>query len=194
MAVHHFDRVTVPATPWKNGGGVTREIIRRPVGATLDDFEWRVSIATMAADGPFSPFPGVDRLLIVLDGAGVHLRSADGAIDRRIDRPLDPIAFPGEVPLSCRLLAGECTDFNVMVRREHLHASLEIVHGRGVLAGSDHGVLFSARGVWTADQHRIEEGRGISWEDDSHAWQVSPETKGAVLVAVRIIGSNGASS
>ena len=53
-------------TPWKNGGGSTTEIAVEPSGASLDTFAWRISVARVAADGPFSEFPGIDRTLAVL--------------------------------------------------------------------------------------------------------------------------------
>ncbi len=59
--------------PWKNGGGVTVEIAIHPQGASVDDFDWRVSMATVASDGPFSVFPGIDRTLSVLEGDGILL-------------------------------------------------------------------------------------------------------------------------
>ena len=59
--------------PWKNGAGETREIAVFPESASIDTFEWRVSTATVAQSGPFSLFPGVDRTLCVLSGAGFDL-------------------------------------------------------------------------------------------------------------------------
>src|SRR5450830_1793080 len=63
-------------SPWKNGGGSTTEIAVEPPGATLHSFEWRLSLASIAHDGPFSHFPGVDRSLALLDGPGLMLDSA----------------------------------------------------------------------------------------------------------------------
>lgn len=59
--------------PWKNGGGVTVEIAIHPPGASVDAFDWRVSMATVAQDGPFSSFPGVDRTLAIIEGNGLAL-------------------------------------------------------------------------------------------------------------------------
>src|SRR5690606_25402118 len=59
--------------PWKNGGGVTVEIAVHPQDASVDDFDWRVSMATVASDGSFSVFPGIDRTLSVLEGDGIVL-------------------------------------------------------------------------------------------------------------------------
>src|SRR5690348_16103916 len=59
--------------PWKNGGGETVEVTIAPEGASLDAFDWRVSMARVASSGPFSRFPGVDRTLAVLAGGGMRL-------------------------------------------------------------------------------------------------------------------------
>ena len=67
--------------PWKNGGGETVEVIVHPEGASLSDFGWRVSMASVASDGPFSVFPGIDRTLAVLSGNGMAL-SIEGLGDR----------------------------------------------------------------------------------------------------------------
>ena len=103
------------AQPWKNGGGVTREIAAQPPGADLASFDWRISTATVATAGPFSQFPGVDRALLVLDG-GLALR-IDGAEPQVLKPGDDPLAFPGDVPVEADLMAGPVTDLNIMVRR-----------------------------------------------------------------------------
>ena len=70
--ITYFDYATLPVTPWKNGAGATREIIAVP---SVDaPFLWRASIATLQADGPFSPFPGVDRTIVLLAGRPLRLR------------------------------------------------------------------------------------------------------------------------
>ena len=62
---------------WKNDGGWTTEIAREPADAA-EAFRWRVSIADIESDGPFSNFPGVDRDLLLLAGNGIEL-DIDGA-------------------------------------------------------------------------------------------------------------------
>jgi environmental stress-induced protein Ves len=71
--LQHFALPQVPAQPWKNGGGQTRELVCQPAGASLQDFDWRISVATIAASGPFSSYPGVDRSITLLAGDGVLL-------------------------------------------------------------------------------------------------------------------------
>ncbi len=111
------------ATPWKNGLGVTREIAVYPPGAGLDDFDWRVSMASVDAGGPFSIFPGVDRVLAVLEGR-LALR-IDGAAPIELDPDAPPQAFAGDVLVEADLLAGPVTDLNVMIRRGLARPRLE---------------------------------------------------------------------
>ncbi|AWN46163.1 hypothetical protein DK419_07410 [Methylobacterium terrae] len=101
---------------WKNGGGETVEIAAHPPGTGLGGFDWRVSMATVAADGPFSLFPGIDRTLAILDGAGMDL-AVEGHGAHRLTRDRVPLAFPGDAPAEARLVAGPVTDLNVMTRR-----------------------------------------------------------------------------
>uniref|UniRef100_B0SYU3 HutD-family protein n=1 Tax=Caulobacter sp. (strain K31) TaxID=366602 RepID=B0SYU3_CAUSK len=103
------------ATPWKNGGGVTREVAVFPPGAGPDAFEWRISLAEIAADGPFSAFPGVDRVLTVIEGQGLML-NVDGRL-LALDAASPPLAFAGDVEVSARLTDGPIRDLNLMVRR-----------------------------------------------------------------------------
>ena len=138
MPIHRFDTAALAATPWKNGGGTTREIVSCPEGAGMEGFDWRVSIATIGQAGPFSAFAGVDRVIMLLDGAGVRLRSRDGRIDHRLDRPHAPFAFPGDVTLECELLGGASTDFNLMTRRGRLRAEVRVLGGSDVKIGRAH--------------------------------------------------------
>jgi environmental stress-induced protein Ves len=108
------------ATPWKNGGGHTREVAVSPPGADLDSFEWRISLAQIAADGPFSTFPGVDRVLTVIKGEGLLLTVDDRML--ALDAASPPLAFPGEARVSARLTDGAINDLNVMVRRDKWRA------------------------------------------------------------------------
>jgi environmental stress-induced protein Ves len=108
------------AMPWRNGGGTTWEIARgridgRPKGDNDGEWHWRLSLAEIAADGPFSTFPDVDRLLTVVAGAGIDL-TIDGAEPRRLDRG-DSIQFRGEAASGCALVAGPTRDLNLMVDR-----------------------------------------------------------------------------
>jgi len=49
-------------TPWKNGKGETTELAISE-GGTLENFDWRLSIASVTEDGAFSYFTGYCRNL-----------------------------------------------------------------------------------------------------------------------------------
>ena len=68
MSIQRFSFDELPVMRWKNGGGATREAVNWPPGAGLDAFDWRVSIASIAASGPFSVFTGVERRIMLLEG------------------------------------------------------------------------------------------------------------------------------
>ena len=102
--------------PWKNGGGETVEIAVFPEGAGLAEFEWRISMATVAADGPFSVFPEIDRTLSIIDGAGMTL-AIDGREPVLLTQDSEPLPFAADAPTSATLANGAITDLNVMTRR-----------------------------------------------------------------------------
>jgi hypothetical protein len=111
---------------WRNGFGWTREILRwsssvRPEAA--DDWDWRLSIAEIERDGPFSTFDGVDRELVLLHGNGVRLRFDDGEV-RDVEPPHGRVRFAGERTVSGELIDGPTHDFNLMWRRERIDAEL----------------------------------------------------------------------
>ncbi|TCM55965.1 hypothetical protein C8J36_103332 [Rhizobium sp. PP-F2F-G48] len=102
--------------PWKNGGGETVEIAVFPPSASLETFGWRISMASVATDGPFSIFSGVDRTLSILDGRGMVLEIA-GREPVTLTVQDAPLAFPADAATDATLVDGAITDLNVMTRR-----------------------------------------------------------------------------
>ena len=102
------------ASSWKNGGGITHEAMRMPAGG--DPFRWRVSVAHIDASGPFSHFPDYNRKMVLLEGAGVELRFADGA-KKTLRQVGDLVEFDGALSMHCELLKGPCVDLNLMVSK-----------------------------------------------------------------------------
>jgi environmental stress-induced protein Ves len=100
--------------PWKNGGGTTTEICASPPG--VGNFDWRVSIATVATNGPFSLFKGFERHIMMLEGNGMRL---DMPGLKSFDlQPFEPFSFSGDIQVHGSLVDGAVRDFNLMVRRE----------------------------------------------------------------------------
>lgn len=102
--------------PWKNGGGETAEIAVFPEGASMETFGWRVSMANVLENGPFSVFPDIDRTLSILEGHSMAL-TIDGADPEVLTKDSEPLSFAADVPVSATLPEGEIRDLNVMSRR-----------------------------------------------------------------------------
>ena len=180
--LNRFSRADLVPMPWKNGGGTTREIACWPQGAGIENFDWRVSIATIATSGPFSKFEGVDRTIMLLDGDGVALQG-DG-VQHRLDEALQPFAFSGDVALDCTLLGGESSDFNVMSRRERCAAQVAVIAQTQALEAAQDGLLLSLHGDWRAGDETLASGEGLWWAATPRRWTLEPLTPNAMLVAV----------
>ena len=105
---------------WKNQRGWTREIARSPA---QDEWNWRLSIAEIEEDAPFSRFDGIDRELVLLSGNGLRLRFDDETVEELLP-PHDRVRFAGERSVQGELVDGPTQDFNLMWRRDALGAQL----------------------------------------------------------------------
>lgn len=115
-----------PRMPWRNGGGTTQEVACNP-GGSSSAFTWRLSIADVAQDGGFSQFSGLQRIITVLEGAGIAL-----TVDGQPQAPLGPraaYAFSGDAQVDCRLLGGPIRDFNLIYSPARYRARLQWIGG-----------------------------------------------------------------
>lgn len=110
--------------PWRNGGGTTTEIVVEPASAS-ERFLYRVSVADVARDGPFSRFEGYDRHIMLVAGAGMTLDCGErGRID--LSAPFVPRAFSGDWDVHGSLIAGAVRDFNLIVDHARASSSLSV--------------------------------------------------------------------
>jgi uncharacterized protein len=109
-------------SPWKNGGGITHEIARDRQG---NEFGWRLSIAAVSSDGPFSLFPGYQRCLTVIAGHGMELTGPEMNVNAGL---FAPVWFSGDVAFTCKLIEGPCLDFNVIFNPDIYRAEVEILN------------------------------------------------------------------
>src|SRR5690606_3272207 len=124
----------------------TAEIAVFPENAALDAFEWRVSMVTVASDGSFSTFPGVDRTLSILDVQGMMLK-IESRDPVTLTTTSAPLSFPAHVTTSAALIAGPITDLNVMTRRGRYGHSVTRYEVEGALelsTGPGETLLFCA--------------------------------------------------
>jgi len=177
------------ATPWKNGGGITRELACYPAGATFDDFLWRVSIADVGLSGPFSSFVGIDRIITLLTGAGMQINFVDGRT-HMLTETLVPYRFAGEDRLDAQLVDACCQDFNLMLRRGAVSGDVVVWHDAGTIGdASDFLLLFSARGQWevtAADGKIITLAPQQTLSTDAVVASVRPVSANSALIGVKI--------
>jgi len=157
--------------PWKNGGGETVEIAISPADSALAHFDWRISMATVATDGPFSIFPDIDRTLSILDGEGMSLE-IDGSAPVFLTQASAPLAFPADLPVSATLKSGPITDLNVMTRRGGMRHQVErlVVDGEVEFSSAAGTLLiFCHRGTlkltWPDGQASVGEGDTLLLQD-----------------------------
>jgi uncharacterized protein len=148
--------------PWKNGGGTTTQLALHPRGADMDSFGWRISMARVASDGPFSAFPGVDRSLAIVEGAGLRIQAQD--MPGMALQPASPVfRFAGEASIHATLADGPLTDFNVMTRRQAWTHTLDRIRLQGdlFLDGADDGLVYCLHGSLRCDDLHLVPGEAL---------------------------------
>lgn len=111
-------RETYRRVPWRNGLGETEEIAVQTSAVPGCAFDWRISMAPVVAPGAFSVFPDIDRILTVIEGAGLRLTWPEDDGEALHCLPGQPAAFAGDRACQAELLSGPIVDLNVMTRRE----------------------------------------------------------------------------
>lgn len=172
-----------PSRPWKNGLGRTRELAVQTSSGEADAFDWRVSIAEVDSAAPFSCFPGIDRHIVLLDGAGFTLQ-LDGRRTHALTTPFEPFAFAGEAAVTVALAGGPTRDFNLMLRRASVRGGIEpwrdagphVTDAATVLVYCAGGVIDSVDGPLQA---------GDAWRP-SRAAAVLTLRPGALALVVRV--------
>lgn len=106
------------AIPWKNGLGETTELAINEQ-ASLDDFTWRLSIASVVNDGFFSDFSGYRRNLVLISGSGLILQY-DGERTDVLENILDIASFDGGCKTLGKLTAGAIKDFNIITDKDEV--------------------------------------------------------------------------
>lgn len=151
--MRHLTPADYTTMPWANGRGITTELIRVDGPAGL---RWRLSMASVVGDGPFSIFPSIERSLTVIMGPGFDLVGEGIALQARA---LVPIAFPGDVPLRAVGTGGmQSDDFNVMTARALPRPAVTLAHDGTELAAGGTLCLFALGPVEVA-------GRTLAWHD-----------------------------
>jgi len=189
LAIVQADQVA--ATPWKNGGGATRELLRLPLpGGGHDDWILRISLADIETDGPFSAFEGVSRWFAVLSGAGVRLDWRSPAHEPRqctLTPASRPLCFDGGDPPDCSLLGGPTRDLNVMTRDGAARGMLS----RAAL-GATNAAAFHAFGLFTFVPLELRHGgQRMRLPARALAWHAAPASEEWSLAACADMAHTG---
>jgi environmental stress-induced protein Ves len=125
---------------WKSGTGRTAQLAIAPAGATLADFDYRLSCATMEQDNTFSTFPGYERALVLTRGCDISLRHERGRdsagrtlAHERTLRVGELHFFDGAWNTTCVLRPSNASkqlraeDFNVIFRANRYTCTVEVI-------------------------------------------------------------------
>jgi uncharacterized protein len=168
-----------PALPWKNGGGTTRHLAQDV--ETEGQPGWRLSLAEIDRDGPFSLFPGMRRHHVIVYGAGLTLRTRDLEITAD---PFCPVTFDGDTTFTAILADGPCKAVNLIFDPRLVAASLQVITTETWSAQGTHSLILCLRGGATLEEPegRIVPGQ-FTWVRGSASIVPAP---GAQLVCVAI--------
>jgi uncharacterized protein len=171
--------------PWKNGLGMTREVANghRADGTML----WRISLATVDRDGPFSDFAGYKRIIMMLEGDGMTLDfgSHGKAV---LDRPFVPVVFDGAWPTSATLHGGPTRDLNVVTAHTDAQSEVEVLALDGELevTGSGLTLLHLLEGEVSAAGGTLEPGDTLRLDGDDESCTLCTQDKGARVYRIDI--------
>jgi environmental stress-induced protein Ves len=184
----HLRPADYKTMPWKNGGGTTTELMAETSGAA-EGYDWRLSIAAVAASGPFSDFRGYDRSIMLVEGKGFTLDFAEDGI-HHLTRSFEPLRFDGAWRTACTLLDGPVKDFN-LIARKNVHAVLDVLRvtpGPEAIAVAATTVLHLFHGQVSAADHGLTAGDTLRIDG-----AVGPialiATRPSILAAIRIGGA-----
>lgn len=125
--IRHLTPAEYVEMPWANGKGVTVEMLK-----VLDNgaLKWRLSRASVVENGEFSLFPGIERNLTVISGPGFDL-VGDGL--HLAARPLQPVAFAGDIAIRAENVLAPSDDFNVMTARATPRPEVQVLSRKATL-------------------------------------------------------------
>lgn len=138
---------------WRNGGGVTRTL-------AADGNRWRISLAEVERNGPYSRFDGISRLSLVLRGNGLTLRDRDTVV---MLKTFEAVEYDGAADWSATLIDGPVTALNVMTSKGRYRVKVRaIVEPLVVHAGCTAAVIATHGGcAWNDATLEQNEGRAI---------------------------------
>lgn len=163
--MQHFNLRDLPQQPWNNGRGSTRLVASAGDGSSGTGFYWRVSVAEIAENCPFSIFPGVDRIAIVLENGPLRLCQANAldelALPRYVASQNKPIAFDGALELHAYIISKPVLCLNIMTRRGAAQAEVHVISASTAINAAPDTILLAAGDGWRLDQAALPKHSGV---------------------------------
>ncbi len=153
--MHIFDLRTIPAKPWVNGAGTRQELASSQQHAPP---AWWLSVAKIERDCPFSTYPGLARLHVIIAGPGTHL--VGEGVDLHA-QPMVPVAFDGDTALECRLNGGPCTAFNVIYDPVQIRPDLAVLEAGAHEVTAREIAVFCVSGSASVNGSGLQAGQGV---------------------------------
>lgn len=190
--VRRFALGALREAPWRNGGGTTRTVLCRAPGA-LDAPGgpplWRISVADIDRDGPFSCFPGMEREAVLIAGHGVRLHGEGGTLAAHAVG--DTLRFPGERHVQAQLVQPAAPGqpfarfWNVMTDRARARSAVRVcATGCEDFAPPRDGALLVLAGavdVWADGQLQatLQQNDGLVFDDATDGPHLALRLRGA---------------
>jgi uncharacterized protein len=168
---------------WRNGMGVSWDIAADSNGFAAGEFGWRLAIARIDADVPFSLYEGVDRVFTMIEGNGLDLEFEDSRL-LSIRHAFVPHFFSCEIPAFCHLHDGVCFALNLFVRRDRWTAAVDILSSNAEIFHSGPIILYGLDGAATADGERFLPGDTVLTSDNVSVSATSAKVYAARLTSV----------
>ena len=190
MPFELIDLRDCPKKPWKNGAGLMRELASHPASTGYENFDWKISVAEMSSDSPFSSFPGIDRCIALLHGAGIRLTFIDDGSERDLDTLLQPFRFLGEERICAKPIDGPCENLAVLVQRGRYCEQFELVDTDRTLGPGGAAFVLCVDGEATVETkidgtHRLHKGQSALWREVISSIRISLATAEARAIVVR---------
>lgn len=152
---------------WRNGQGVSWEIAsHREEGAA--DFSWRFAKARIDNDVPFSIYPGMDRIFMIIEGQGMDLEFEGGHV-LQVHEKFVPHSFSCDVPLLCKLRGGPSLDLNLFAARGEYRTVCEVIDVNGeklMHSTAATNVVFALEGACQLNDFRLQKGDSAVVENE----------------------------
>ncbi|MCW7536748.1 HutD family protein [Aquabacterium sp. A7-Y] len=195
MPFELFDLNEIPKVPWKNGAGLMRQIAVEPRGAGYESLDWHLAWAETTKNSPFSSFPGIDRSIVLLRGAGLRLTFLEDMTTVHFNDPKTPVFFKGEAKLHAEPIDGPTENLSILLRRDRFWSSATWVDKGNDLPPADAVFVLCMTGAvrlvgGDSPPLVLHAQQAALWRKGADGIRIEPVAKPPLALAVRLLQRN----